>query len=55
MNLEIKKDLTSNWFKILQESICYRIEKLENHNTKFKSTNWKKSAVLRNKYRESEK
>ena len=32
MNLEIKKDLTSNWFKILQESICNRIYKLEKNN-----------------------
>ena len=32
MNLEIKKDLTSNWFKTLQESICHRINKLEKNN-----------------------
>ena len=25
MDLEIKKDLTSNWFKTLQNSICYNI------------------------------
>jgi len=30
MNLEIKKDLASNWFKMLQESICYSIIELEN-------------------------
>ena len=29
MNIEIKKDLTSNWFKTLQESICHSISSLE--------------------------
>ena len=28
MNNEIKKDLTSNWFKLLQEIICNDIEKI---------------------------
>ena len=42
MDLEIKKDLTSNWFKMLQESICYRIDKLEKCGTKFKKTTWKR-------------
>ena len=40
MNLEIKKDLTSNWFKTLQESFCDDIIKFEKNKTKFKSTNW---------------
>ena len=31
MNLEIKKDLASNWFKSLQNSICNTICKLENN------------------------
>ena len=44
MNLEIKKDLASNWFKMLQESICYRIEKLEKSHIKFISTNWKRNS-----------
>ena len=43
MNLEIKKELASNWFKMLQESICESINKLEKKNAKFKSTNWKKN------------
>ena len=29
MDLETKKDLTSNWFKTLQNSICYSISNLE--------------------------
>ena len=29
MNIEIKKDLTSNWFKILQDAICDDIKKFE--------------------------
>ena len=38
MNTEIKKDLTSNWFKMIQESICHSISDLENNNISFKST-----------------
>ena len=29
MDLNIKKDLTSNWFKLLQNAICDDILKLE--------------------------
>jgi coproporphyrinogen III oxidase len=43
MDLDIKKDLTSNWFKLLQDAFCNDISKLENHKTKFKSTTWKRS------------
>ena len=43
MNLEIKKNLTSNWFKMLQESICYNIKNLEKSNANFKSTTWKRN------------
>ncbi len=43
MNLEIKKELASNWFKMLQDSICESINKLEKKNAKFKSTNWKRN------------
>ena len=43
MDLDIKKDLTSNWFKLLQDAFCNDISKLENHTTKFKSTTWKRS------------
>ena len=43
MNTEIKKDLTSNWFKMIQESICHSISGLENNNISFKSTRWKKN------------
>ena len=41
MDLEIKKDLVSNWFKLLQESFCNDINELESHKTKFISTSWK--------------
>ncbi len=44
MNKEIKKDLTSNWFKILQESFCDNICKLEKNKRQFKSTTWKRNA-----------
>ena len=43
MNTEIKKELTSNWFKMIQESICHSISDLENNNISFKSTRWKKN------------
>ena len=43
MNIEIKKDLASNWFKMLQESICNSVCDLEKNNIKFKSTTWKRN------------
>ena len=43
MNLEIKKDLASNWFRILQNAFCNDIIKLEKNKVKFKSTVWKRS------------
>ena len=43
MDLEIKKDLASNWFKMLQESICNSVNNLEKNNIKFKSTTWKRN------------
>ena len=44
MNIEIKKDLTSNWFKMLQESFCHCIMELEKNKSQFKSTNWKRNS-----------
>ena len=43
MDLEIKKDLVSNWFKLLQNAICNDINELEKNKTKFKSTSWKRN------------
>ena len=43
MKLEIKKNLTSNWFKMLQESICHNVLNLEKNYSKFKSTSWKRN------------
>ena len=43
MNKEIKKKLTSNWFKLLQDIICNEIEKLEKNKNKFKSKIWKRN------------
>ncbi len=43
MDLDIKKDLISNWFKLLQNAFCNDISDLENHKTKFKSTTWKRN------------
>ena len=37
MDSEIKKDLTSNWFKLLQNIICDDISKLEKNKTNFMS------------------
>ena len=33
MNLEIKKDLASNWFKTLQDAICNDISNFEKNDT----------------------
>ncbi len=43
MNLEIKKDLASNWFKTLQEAICHSIENIEKNKIRFVSTSWKRN------------
>jgi len=43
MNLEIKKDLASNWFKTLQDAFCYDICRIEKKNIKFNSTTWKRN------------
>ena len=45
MDKEIKKKLASNWFKLLQNTICNDIEKLEGKKLKFKSKNWNRSEV----------
>ena len=43
MNLEIKKDLASNWFKTLQDVICKDVSKFEKNKSQFKSTTWKRN------------
>ena len=43
MELEIKKDLVSSWFKTLQDAICHSINDIENNKKQFISTNWKKN------------
>ena len=43
MEIEIKKDLTSNWFKMLQDSICHSIKNLEKNKIEFESTKWKRN------------
>ena len=45
MDLEIKKDLTSNWFKLLQDIFCKDIAILENNKIKFKCTSWKRNKM----------
>ena len=43
MELEIKKNLSSNWFKMLQDNICHSVTNLEKNKIKFKSTIWKRN------------
>ena len=43
MDKEIKKKLASNWFKLLQNTICNDIEKLEGK--KFKSKTWNRNEI----------
>jgi len=45
MDKEIKKKITSNWFRLLQNIICDDIEKIENKKIKFKSKIWNKSKI----------
>jgi len=45
MNKEIKKKLSSNWFKLLQNIICNDIEILENKKIKFKSKTWNRNKI----------
>ena len=45
MHKEIKKKLTSNWFRILQNIICDDIEKIENKKIKFKSKIWNRNKI----------
>ena len=44
MDKEIKKKLVSNWFKILQNTICNDIEDLEKNSNKFLATTWRKNS-----------
>ena len=43
MNEKLKKKLTSNWFKILQDSICDDIEKIEGKKNIFNSNSWERN------------
>ena len=43
MDLELKKDLASSWFKLLQDSFCDDINKIENNKAKFETTVWSRN------------
>ena len=43
MEIDIKKKLVKNWFKILQDVICYDIEEIEKKTKKFTSTVWQRN------------
>ena len=43
MELKIKKDLASNWFKNLQNAMCHSVKNFENSKIEFESTIWKKN------------
>ena len=45
MDLEIKKKITRNWFKILQDIICKEIEEIEKKNNIFKIKSWKRNPI----------
>ena len=44
MDISIKKDLTSNWFQLLQDAICDDICKIEKNKINFISKSWKKNS-----------
>ena len=43
MKTNIKKKLVKNWFKTLQDMVCFEIEEIENNKKKFISNRWKKN------------
>ena len=43
METDIKKKLARNWFKVLQDMICFEIEEIEKNKKKFTSSHWKRS------------
>ena len=45
MDKEIKIKLARNWFKLLQNTICNDIEKLENKKIKFKPKTWRRNKI----------
>ena len=42
METDIKKKLAKNWFKILQDMVCFEIEEIEKSKKKFISNHWEK-------------
>tara|TARA_B100001142_G_scaffold194455_1_gene193459 strand:- start:429 stop:1256 length:828 start_codon:yes stop_codon:yes gene_type:complete len=42
METDIKKKLAKNWFKVLQDTICFDIEEIEKKKIKFVCKNWKR-------------
>jgi coproporphyrinogen III oxidase len=43
METDIKKKLARNWFKVLQDMICFEIEEIEKNKKKFTSSHWKRN------------
>ena len=43
MEIEIKKSLVKNWFKVLQDVICNEIEDIEYNSIKFISKEWERN------------
>ena len=43
MKINIKQELTKQWFKNLQEIICKNIEELENNKVFFKGKTWSRN------------
>ena len=43
MQIDIKKKLTRNWFRVLQDTICFDIEEIEKNKIKFASNHWERN------------
>ena len=43
METNIKKKLAKNWFRTLQDMVCFEIEEIENNKKKFISNHWEKN------------
>ena len=47
MKIDLKKELTKQWFKNLQEIICKNIEEIEKNKIFFKIKNWSRNKKKR--------
>ena len=47
METDIKKKLARNWFKVLQDMICFEIEEIEKSKKKIEDSNGRKKEIVK--------